>query len=277
MSSKTRSPLRANARDIVSPWQSVIRSKRFWGGLLLTVVMLLLLVKLSLWQFDRGLQKQRLEAQLLLRSEQTPKRLQDIDFKMPIQMIDVIGTPVQFDVEKQSQHIILLDNQIHNGVAGYSVFQLMKPTQSINWILVELGYIHQGLDRQQKPNITLQSFKQIEGKLYTPVSNPLSQQLMLEWGEVNDSGIKIYRIQNMNVEQLSQALKLPLISVYLTINPTTPTHYQPLDKSLPMLASKHFGYAFQWIVMAVVLLSLSLFCLRRYWLMIRIQQGSHDG
>lgn len=278
MSSKTKNPFKNNASDIMSPWQVVMHSKRFWGGLLLTLVVLLLLVKLSVWQFERGSQKQRLEAHLQVRSTSPPQRLQDLDLKKPIKMIDVIGMPVWFDVEKQSQDIILLDNQIYNGVAGYSVFQVIKPLKSQYWVLVELGYIHQGFDRQQKPNISLLFFERVQGKLYTPVDNPLSQQLMLEWGDINnDDGSKLYRVQNLNIDQLSDVLQLPIISVYLTIDPVLSTHYQPLNKALPMLASKHFGYAFQWLLMAIVLLFLSLFCLRRYWLMIQKQQGRHDG
>jgi surfeit locus 1 family protein len=115
---------------------------KFTPGLIPTLAVILLLpllCSLGVWQLHRAVAKQQLLDQFALRSQQKPQ---------PLANDELIYTPVQVSGRFDSAHLLLLDNRIVNGVAGYDVLVPFLPDQE-NFspdgrspaILVNLGWI----------------------------------------------------------------------------------------------------------------------------------------
>lgn len=191
----------------------------------------------------------------------------DLDIHKRSDAKNIVGTKVVVTVIPNSDQVFLLDNQTYQnrvGYLGYQLAQIQSKDASLNgkWIAIELGFIAGTSSRDKLPSVRVlpDTIKTLEGRLYSPSINPLSDQLYLE-------DTFPYRIQNWSFSQLSAYTELDLIK--LIIQPI-----QPLDakswaypqpwKPLPMTSQKHFGYAVQWFVMAAVFLSLCI------WLWIKM-------
>lgn len=208
----------------------------------------MLLVNLGFWQLGRGEEKLTLEKQLASRSV-TPHIAID---SIPPSETHLTGLNVSAMVIETERELVYWDNQIYDGKVGYLVYQLFQVVSSEQYLLVELGFVATKESRAQLPDVpVIMDAGVINGRIYARESNPLSSQLMPEFM----SGL---RIQNLNFEQLADTLQVPLYPFALQ-----PTHLgnwplaQPW-KPLPLSSSKHFGYAVQWFVMALVWLMIAL-------------------
>ncbi len=217
-------------------------------GAVLTVVVFLVLVNLGLWQLSRGEEKQVLEKELQLRQTMAPMSLEMALERYPIDQMT--GLQVAVSVSPSEDMLFLLDNQTHQGKVGYLAYQLVREEQG-HWMLLERGFVPAPSERSHLPEVDwVSSSKQLVGRLYQKSLNPLSSDLAIEPQTP-------HRIQNLNLQQLSQWLGEPIL----------PVAFQPQEESwpypqpwipFPLSAEKHFGYAVQWFAMATVLLIIAL-------------------
>lgn len=220
---------------------------------LATIGVFILLIKLGIWQLDRAEYKQRLEQELVKRQSIT-----ELGYKEVLALASnqaVTGYPVMLQATPINK-LILLDNQVYQGQVGYLAYQVMKITEELPYLLVELGFVIAPKNRNQLPNI-MPITKQLNliGKVYQKQLNPLSSKLMAEpnWPK---------RIQNLNIPQLSQDIELSLSPFVFQPNNIPelplPHPWQPI----PLSSQKHFGYAVQWFGLAAAFLLLSLKLIR---------------
>ncbi|XAW87686.1 SURF1 family protein [Vibrio sp. CDRSL-10 TSBA] len=163
----------------------------------LTVAVFILLVKLGLWQWTRGEEKQLLESRLAGYQQMAPVSLkQALATYAPEQMT---GVKVKVTFQPDTTRTFLLDNQTMDGQVGYLAYQLGR-TADGDWLLVERGFVAAGLQRSMLPQVEwLQQVQSLTGRLYTRSLNPLSSQLLIEAGNP-------HRIQNLNLTELSRWL-----------------------------------------------------------------------
>ncbi len=230
-----------------------------WARLLLacvTVLVFSLLVKLGFWQLDRAAEKQHLQQALAARQQLAPLPFHQLinsnpDDSLTGYRLSVIAYP-------NSSQIVLLDNQVYQGIVGYLAFQAVAVNPHQPWLLVELGFIAAGPDRRVLPNITgLTNVQTLSGRLYQKSTNPLSEHLLAENG-------KPMRIQNLNLGELAQQLQHPLVPAILQPISMVESQLNALPrpwKPLPMGAEKHQGYAVQWFSLAGAFLLLILYLL----------------
>ena len=245
------------------------RSKGFWIAAVLTVVSVGVLIKLGVWQLDRGNEKLRYEQQLLERSQQSSRALDIVlsDWRgtglraqEPSSPQTLNGLKVDIELATQSGLILLLDNQINQGMVGYVIYMLGE-TQTQNGrkqLLIDLGFVAASNDRRKLPqlgNITLPT--NMSGRLYVRSVNPLSQELGLE-------NTTPKRIQNINIQALSQYTGQEVLPFIFQPQSLGSWPYEMLWRPSAMKSEKHFGYSFQWFVMAAVLLFLMLLIGYRY-------------
>lgn len=246
-------------------------------GALLTLVVFALLVNLGFWQLGRGEEKQKIENDLKAREQLPPIPLVELSQINHLSVSEnVVGIKISASLTTTSLPLIYLDNQTFEGKAGYLVYQALNHANSDTLLLVELGFVPTGNNREILPEVSKQLPTGVQrGRLYHRSLNPLSSDLMLETLDTVHSKI---RIQNLNFDQLSQSLEQffypfalqpfrpepPTLAAKATeLQPQSGDHFtvgslpQPW-KPLPMSSSKHFGYAFQWFVMAGVWLLLML-------------------
>ncbi|MGB1973175.1 MAG: SURF1 family protein [Vibrio toranzoniae] len=245
------------------------RSKGFWIAAVLTVVSVGVLIKLGVWQLDRGNEKLRYEQQLLERSQQSSRALDIVlsDWRgtglraqEPSSPQTLNGLKVDIELATPSGLILLLDNQINQGMVGYVIYMLGE-TQTQNGrkqLLIDLGFVAASNDRRKLPqlgNITLPT--NMSGRLYVRLVNPLSQELGLE-------NTTPKRIQNINIQALSQYTGQEVLPFIFQPQSLGSWPYEMLWRPSAMKSEKHFGYSFQWFVMAAVLLFLMLLIGYRY-------------
>ncbi len=215
---------------------------------LLTVVVFMLLVNLGVWQFGRGQDKLQIEHQLASRAQLPYLPITEfIDSEM-----EITGFNAKANIVQAENRLIFLDNQVDASGVGYLVYQLVRTLDSERFLLVELGFVPAGPRRHQLPEVPVRIESGIIlGRLYKRSANPLSSDLMAE----KMIGL---RIQNLNFEQLESELKVALYP--FALQPDNLDNWPLVQpwKPLPMSSAKHFGYAFQWAVMAIVWLVLML-------------------
>lgn len=245
------------------------RSKGFWIAAVLTVVSVGVLIKLGVWQLDRGNEKLRYEQQLLERSQQSSRALDIVlsDWRgtglraqEPSSPQTLNGLKVDIELATPSGLILLLDNQINQGMVGYVIYMLgeTQTQDGRKQLLIDLGFVAASNDRRKLPqlgSITLPT--NMSGRLYVRSVNPLSQELGLE-------NTTPKRIQNINIQALSQYTGQEVLPFIFQPQSLGSWSYEMLWRPSAMKSEKHFGYSFQWFVMAAVLLFLMLLIGYRY-------------
>lgn len=219
----------------------------FWLALILTLVAISILVNLGIWQLERAKQKSEMQKVLQSNQQQAVQSLTSLDIDS---FTNLNGVSVMADLAPLANHYLLLDNQTYNGDVGYLALQLMRQSEG-QYVLLERGFVSATRSRSVLPQVEwLTENYQGKGRLYSRSTNPLSDALMAE-------NTQPVRIQNLNIEQLSDYWQLP-IAAYV-IQPSRPNwpYAQPWHP-IPMSADKHKGYAVQWFSMAVALSVLSL-------------------
>ncbi|MFA0004191.1 SURF1 family protein [Vibrio splendidus] len=251
------------------------RSKGFWIAVVLTVVSVGILIKLGLWQLERGNEKLRYEQQLSERAQQSPRSLDAVISELKgsrtqaqgsSELPSLNGLRVDVELETPSGLVVLLDNQINQGTVGYVIYMLGEvrfkdENNSLvaeKQLLIDLGFVAASNDRRELPqlgNITLPT--NMSGRLYTRSVNPLSHELGLESTTPN-------RIQNLNIAALSLYTGQAVLPFVFQPQSLESWPYELLWRPTAMKSEKHFGYSFQWFVMAAVLLFLMLLIGYRY-------------
>ncbi|MGL6262314.1 SURF1 family protein [Vibrio sp. WXL210] len=235
-----------NKKTIIKPrWKTLVSGKVLFA-VVFTVVVFSLLVKLGLWQLERGYDKQEIESTLAQRAEMPPVALE-----RTLSISNPTGFRVNVEGRAIAEHYVLLDNQTWQGKVGYLAYQVIEAHD--RYWLVERGFVSAPPSREVLPQVDwLRGEVKFVGRVYRRSLNPLSSQLSPEF-------IAPYRIQNLNLDQLSRLFDLPIEANL--IQPQVSQWPYPMPwNPLPLPSRKHFGYAVQWFAMASVLFGLVAWC-----------------
>ncbi|WP_342220375.1 SURF1 family protein [Rickettsiella endosymbiont of Miltochrista miniata] len=207
---------------------------------LVVIFLFPLLVYLGFWQIQRGDIKNHIQKIFHQRSLSTPIDLnQDnhIDLKKNYFPAVMRG---HFD----NQHTFLLENKIYLHQVGYEILSPFILNDRQKTILVNRGWIPQGIDRKKIPKI--QSFDKeinINGLIVFPNKTfSFNQAMENEWPK---------RILSINPDFLKKNKFQPFI---LIINSKQDYGFIPFWKPISLQASRHYAYAFQWFALSLTLL-----------------------
>lgn len=217
---------------------------------LATLVLFPLLLSLGFWQLDRAEQKRMLYEQSEKYRQQKPVELTQLVEKKTPQK-DLFWRPVKaegrFDVEK----VILLDNQVHDGEAGYYVFTPLRLHASSVSVLVNRGWISAGGNRQTVPGFqTTRDDVMLTGI----VKDVPSTGIFLGDNAVEKISDNIFRIQRVRIDEIEKILGYDLLPLILRLDAGSGHGF---TREWPQPGSgeaRHLGYAFQWFALAVTLL-----------------------
>jgi surfeit locus 1 family protein len=149
---------------------------------------------------------------------------------------------------------VLVDNRIHNGIAGYYVVMPLEiggdGGLAPRYVLVNRGWIAGNPDRSKLPDIrTPEATVEITGLATTPSHRFLELSSQTVEGKV---------WQNLTLERYRKAFPIAL-------QPIVIQQESALDDGLvrewdpPNLGvDRHYGYAFQWLAMAATILVIYL-------------------
>ncbi len=217
--------------------------------------MLLLFLALGNWQLDRAHEKQLLldKAKAASTGEPIALPLDRTDYTvLRYAPVEVSG---RYDTDRQ----FLLDNEVRNGEVGYSVLTPLKIRGSDKAVLVDRGWVRQGLTRQLLPDVKFeQSEDLVRGTVYVAFGKGF------HLGGADDGEIVWPRvIQFVDFDVLARRLGYDLLPLVIRLSPEAPDGYLRQWKTVNMGPERHLGYAVQWFALATAMAVIFLILLFR--------------
>ena len=219
-----------------------MKRKKFNPGVRITIFFVIFAVvffSLGIWQIERGQTKTQIMSEFESKLTKEPIYLNAESKKW-----DRVLVSGKWENKKQ----LLIDNVIHQGIAGYKVLTPLRIDETNKLILVDRGWIKQNKFRDQLPDIQIpDDFESVSGTLEQPeLGLVLSNELISNnWPKIS---------QTKNVEVISKAYTEEIFPMILLADPLlknsleyikiTPTNMTPI---------KHYGYSSQWFLMFIVL------------------------
>lgn len=212
-----------------------------------TFLLLPLLINLGLWQSHKADSKQAKQALFDQREKEPPIGIGSEAVNLEEIRYSHVITHGYFEPEFQ----ILLDNQIHDGQAGYHVITPLRISGSTMHILVNRGWVPVGSDRSILPVIdTPQMEVEIIGYAQDPSTKyfELSRPADLMAGKWQ----KVW--QNLDMKRYSGAVKFPLQPAIILLDPESKSGGFVREWPKPDLRiDVNRGYALQWYFMSIAL------------------------
>ncbi|NNE37936.1 MAG: SURF1 family protein [Gammaproteobacteria bacterium] len=217
---------------------------------MLTIMAISVFVMLGIWQLDRADSKNKNYQRFFHAEGPGP-----VDF---LSMMKQNLTPtalqwrhVSLAGEFAAAPVLLLDNQVFNGDAGYNVIAGFRVDGSEKSVLINLGWIGAGQERNTIPTVDVPTGRlEMKGWLQAPVDNRFIDETVIE--RLNDN---IFRMQEINIEEVSAASGTKHHPFIILLDPGVEFGYArdwaPSDSE----QARHQAYAFQWFSLAFFVLA----------------------
>lgn len=227
---------------------------QFKPGLWPTIACLVffpLLVSLGIWQLDRAAQKQSMETTYGLRSSETAIDLNQAESGIRQNAEQMQWRQTMVHGSFDTNNILLLDNQVMRGQAGYFIFIPLMLTDDQTRVLVNYGWVPVGLDRAKAPEMTLPEGEiELQGVAKTA---PATGIKLAPVGMEKLTG-PYYRVQEINLPVLAEEKGWRLLPYVLRLQAPAPQGILREWTKPGFGREKHLGYAFQWFLLAATLL-----------------------
>lgn len=196
------------------------------------------LVSLGNWQSRRAEEKDQLLVGYAVGREAEPVMVTDADQLVSLPRFTRITVSGHFDAE----HVIFLDNQVHQGRVGVHVFVPLQMAQD-EAVLLNLGWL-EFPDRSVFPDVSLPADR-------SPVTGLINEppQVGMRLGDPS-SGSWPLLTPYLDPVMLSAQLGLKLVPRVIWVDPEVGSPYQRQWRITDMSPSRHRAYAFQWYSLA---------------------------
>jgi len=156
-----------------------------------------------------------------------------------------------------SKQYWLLDNRTLNGHHGYDLLAVMTPQGSEQSILVNFGWIAQGISREllpqtQLPEKTLTISVQLKQGDLAGFYLDGAEKTGSEWPKL---------IQFIDIEEQAKQSEVKLVN-YMAYAVVTNDFAQPHYEPVVMPPQKHVAYALQWLLIAFAATVVFIFAMR---------------
>lgn len=227
---------------------------RLWPTLA-TLAVIPVLLALGQWQLNRAAEKQRGYDQYLQRRTQPALQLDASDpqvWKFPLLQYRRISVRGRYDVGRH----FLLDNQVHEGVAGYQIYTPLLLDGQEARVLVNRGWVAAGPDRRVAPVVgTPPGLMSLSGIAMLPPSSGIK----LGENVPEKLAANVVRLQRIEMDRMMQEYAGKLLPYELRLDPGSAGGFTRKWREPGSGRERHLGYAFQWFAMAVVVALLYLF------------------
>lgn len=206
-----------------------------------------LLISLGIWQSNRAIEKrsfiEQQERAQLMASTRLSSATEDNAEALRYRKLEVAG---RYDVA----HQILIDNQIHEGKAGYFVLTPLVLQNENKAILVNRGWIPLNQDRKNLPNVSMTA----ESSVISGRANHFpSVGIKLAGAEI-PTDTNPWVVQIVDSQVLAKKLGYPLFSFQLELDKTQPNGFKrEWHTTTLMPPEQHTAYATQWFGLALTL------------------------
>ena len=213
-------------------------------GTILGLIGVLVFSGLGTWQVFRAIEKQQLQQDMNTKIKQEvvflDRALENIESKK-YSKVEAVG---RYDQSNE----ILIDNIIHNGVAGYHVLTPFVLKQDKSVIIVNRGWVPLGRDRSVLPVIDSPEGELIiHGTISPPKSKP---PLIL--GEL-DTKTKVWLY--FDKEKFEKKAAYSILPMIVLLSKDDKFGYLREWPRYEEKVAMHIGYAIQWYVFALIVLA----------------------
>lgn len=231
----------------------------------LVLIVVVVCLGLAKWQWQRAEQKQqRLDN---IDAMQQKGLLSWSGVALLPETLDKTGLRLKLQGRVQSKEYWLLDNRTLNGQPGYDLLAIFYPTGSALGLLVNFGWVEQGLSRNKLPQIPLPE-QQIS--ITVQLKQGDLAGFYLPGAELAGTGWPKL-IQFIDIHQQAQQSQVQLVDFMayaLDSDSFAQPHYQPVI----MPPEKHLAYALQWLLISLSAVVVFVFALRNQY-----QKDLHSG
>ena len=214
---------------------------------LFSIFFTLLFISLGFWQIERA-ESKALKMKAFNEMQKSP----------PIALKNLSAAWSRVFVEGfyDSSRQVLIDNQIHDGQAGYKIYTPFYFDDKA--IFVDRGWIPRGKTRSELPDIGFQSDRlRIVGSLLNPEKEVLAGDDIFtkNWPIVSQTKLPNIIETKFNKDFSDSVIVLEPGSNFLK-------EYIPLQPFV-ISPTKHYGYALQWFTMSMVLFSMFIYAINK--------------
>lgn len=217
-----------------------------WWSILLTAFGIALFVSLGLWQLDRAAFKDSVQLKFEQRLALDYQLLGSDD-----DLSDVQYRKLKFYGRYEDAHHFLLDNQVHQGRAGYQVITPLYLSDSDSILLVNRGWAAWGDSRESLPRILPpKTSGTVSGIAFIPGEPALSLGGVVlngEWPQL---------IPYVDIAALQRQYSKQLLPMVLWMAPEQPGAYLREWDPIWLPPEKSRAYAVQWFCFAALALIL---------------------
>lgn len=219
---------------------------RAYVGILGLAALAALSAALGNWQLERGSASRATRAQFTSGAEEgVLARLPDtLDELERFRRVEVRG-------EYVGEPQFLLDNMLHDGVAGYHVLTALRVEGRHERLLVNRGWVAAGLDRRVLPNVAVASgARTVLGRL-----ERLPRPSLRLGAESTGAGAPVTVLQYPTAAELSQRLGSPVFDYQVLLDAAAADGFVREWQPPGIAPERHLAYAGQWGLLAVAALA----------------------
>jgi surfeit locus 1 family protein len=203
-----------------------------------------LFAALGAWQLRRAEESETIRAQF--DNTVTEARLSDLPSALSeaerFRRVEVRG-------EYLSRPQFLLDNMLHQGVAGYHVLTALRMAGAREHVLVNRGWVPAGQDRRLLPEVGIDGGpRTVAGRLERL---PRPGMRLGQSAEDSDSGDGVLVLQYPTASELAQRLGAPVYDYELLLDAAAPGGYVREWQPPGVAPERHIAYAGQWLALAL--------------------------
>ena len=238
--------------------QTIDLRKVSLGLLVFALFLSALFTRLGIWQLDRAEQKRETLAEFDKRAEASELDLNRMFTRDSESMWGRYATVTGH----YTGPIILLDNQILEGRAGYFVYTAFAISETELTLLVNRGWIPVEGDRSRIPEVINPTGEQ---RLKGLLSHPPQQGLRLtDSNLIERLSNSVWRVGGIDFNALSATgIGGELIPITLLLEASAAGGFDRVWKPPSSDEARHLGYAFQWFALAVTVVVVSVIILLR--------------
>ena len=211
-----------------------------------SIFFIIVFFSLGIWQVYKGNHKSQEEKEFYAYKPSIP-------YSESLQEWSNVFIQGKFDSSRQ----ILFDNQLLNGKPGYKVYTPFLFSNN-RLIMVNRGWVSKADMNNSLPIIDLTSgSKKITGIIYRPEKN-------ITFGDnlITESWPKISQLRDINFYDKQYPELVENFFLHLDANHREVLTFQEIVP-FTISSTRHFGYAFQWFVMTIVLAGMYFFTINR--------------
>lgn len=217
-----------------------------WIPVVATILGVALTASAGTWQWGKGRHKEALQVRFDQGAADAPISIA----AAPVSTETVMLRRVEARGEYVPQAMVLLDNRIHGGVAGYHVIMPLRVEGSQMHVLVNRGWVTAGADRSRVPEVTTPAgVVSVNGVAVVPGR-------FLELARTDNTG-PVW--QNLTIERFREGRKLQVQPVVIEqsgeANDGLVRDWPRPDFGI----AKHYGYAAQWFLFCGLIIFLFVF------------------